>query len=67
MANTMNTQQSQTWPEFLTISVTDCDDPTSPCCIHWNSSDSYKNTSPAAALRRHKERYPYAPIKVKPY
>lgn len=63
----MNIEQSQTWPEFLTISLTDCDDPSPPDCIHWNSGDSYKNTSPADALRRHKERYPYNPIKVRPY
>ena len=63
----MTIEQPQTWPEFLTISLPDCDNPTTPWCIHWNGSETYKDTSPAAALRIHKEMYPDAPIKVIPY
>ena len=51
---------TQTWSQFLTVGISDF----KPVIIDWNSEGSYKNTSPANALKRHKEMYPSQSIKV---
>ena len=53
---------TQTWKEFLTVEVTDFN----PIMIDWNSEGSYKNISPATALKRHKKMYPSHAVKIVP-
>lgn len=56
----MEKQITQTWSQFLTVGISD----SKPVIIDWNSEGSYKNTSPANALKKHKEMYPSQSIKV---
>ncbi len=56
----MEKQITQTWSQFLTVGISDF----KPVIIDWNSEGSYKNTSPANALKKHKEMYPSQSIKV---
>jgi hypothetical protein len=56
----MEKQMTQTWHQFLTVGISDF----KPVIIDWNSEGSYKNTSPANALKKHKEMYPSQSIKV---
>ena len=51
---------TQTWTQFLTVGFGD----SKPVIIDWNTEESYKNTSPGNALKRHKEMYPSQSIKV---
>lgn len=57
---TQTMMMTQTWKQFLTVG----DYNSTPIVIDWNSEGSYKNTSPATALKRHKEMYPNQSIKV---
>jgi hypothetical protein len=52
---------TQTWNQFLTVSVENGENTN---VIEWNSLESYRNTSPGTALKRHKELFPSSKVKV---
>jgi hypothetical protein len=52
---------TRTWNQFLTVSVENGENTN---VIEWNSLESYQNTSPGTALKRHKEIFPSSKVKV---
>jgi hypothetical protein len=54
-------KMTQTWNQFLTVSVENGENTN---VIEWNSLESYRNTSPGTALKRHKELFPSSKVKV---
>ena len=61
MKTIVNKQMTQTWNQFLTVSVENGENTN---VIEWNSLESYRNTSPGTALKRHKELFPSSKVKV---
>ena len=53
-----------TFPRFLTVAIA----PDVRRVIEWNSPESYRTTSPGAAIRRHLEMFPgESAVAVRPY
>ena len=55
---------TQTFPRFLTVATA----PDVRRVMEWNDPNSYRTTSPGAALRRHLEMFPgESPVSVRLY
>jgi len=52
---------TQTWNQFLTVSDEDGEKTN---VMEWNGPETYQNTSPGTAIKRHKELYPSSKVKV---
>ena len=61
MKTLANKQMTQTWNRFLTVSDENGENTN---VIEWNGLESYRNTSPGTAIKRHKELFPSSKVKV---